>query len=51
VQSDVEPLALIVTVGDCVTVNEIAPELTVHEPQVTATLYVYVPGASPVGTE
>jgi hypothetical protein len=48
--SVVEPLALIVTVGDWLTVTVMLFDVTLHPPHVTTSVYVYVPALKPVGT-
>ncbi len=46
----VEPLALIVTVGDGLTITVTLLDVALQLPQVTTSVYTYVPALIPVGT-
>ncbi len=46
----VEPLALIVTVGDGLTITVTLLDVALQLPHVTTSVYTYVPALKPVGT-
>jgi hypothetical protein len=48
--SVVEPLALIMTLGNGPTVTVTLFDVTLHPPHVTTSVYVYVPALKPIGT-